>query len=226
MFYLTNRDYATLIMDTGTILMILGVIILLFRYGEKGRPDLNSFLMLLILTIVMAAGDMLGYLSDQKMFPHSRMLATLGMTVFYAGFLLAAVSWLHYCRVRFKHEGLSGRTRFAFEYLPGMIGTALVLINIFTGWIFHYDETVTYHRGVLFIPMYVAFAIFLLAGFLCLARCRDHSRGGILIPLCICALTMIFGISFTFLVSNSASFAPIGIAMCFVFTHMGIMNEV
>ena len=31
---------------------------------------------------------------------------------------------------------------------------------------------------------------------------------------------------FTFLIPNSASFAPIGVAMSFTFTHMGTINEV
>ena len=155
MFTLTNRDYATLIMDSGTIIMVLCIIFISFRHRKKDRPDEDSFLVLLILNIILALGDSIAYLSDEKIFSHSIGLATFGMTVFYAVFLLITMSWMHYCRVRFRSEILSEKSHFAYEYLPGMIFVALVFINVFTGWIFRYDESNLYHRGALFIPMYV-----------------------------------------------------------------------
>ncbi len=226
MFYIVDRDYATLILDSSTILMILGIIRMSFRHREKNRPDLDSFVLLLVINIIMALGDTLGYLCEYKVFPHSRGLATLGMTIFYTGFVVITMAWLHYCRVRFRGDKLSDRTHFAYEYIPGMIMTVLVLINVFTGWIFSYNEKAEYFRGVLFIPMYILLACYIAAGFMCVAKYRDNNSGRALIPIWVYAIPILIGGTFTFFVPGSASFAPFGIAMSFVFTHMGTINEV
>ncbi len=226
MFYLTNRDYATLILDTGTILMILGIISLSFRHREKGRADEDCFLVLLVLNIVIALGDILGYLCGEgKVFDHSKELSILGMTVFYIGFVLIAMAWLHYSRVRFGNADLADRTHFAYEYLPGMIMVGLVIVNFFTGWIFSYDENMIYRRGFLFIPLYIIEAAYIIAGFVYLSKYRDKSSGKALIPIWVYGIPIFFGTVFTFLIPGSASFAPIGIAMSFTFTHMVTINE-
>ena len=225
MFYITNRDYATLIMDSGTLLLMIGIIYLTSRNRKKGRTDESCFFILLILNIIIAAGDMLAYTTEEKVFPGSYVMATAGMTVFYVGFALISMAWLHYCRVRFKDGGLPDRSHFSYEYLPGLITVGLVLINVFTGWIFSYDSEVMYHRGVLFIPMYIVMAAYIVAGFFYVSRYRDKSSGRVLIPTWVYAFPLIFGVIFTFMVSGSASFAPICIAISITFTYMGTINE-
>ena len=83
MFYLTHRDYATLILDSGTLLIAFSIIYLILQHRKKERADEGSFLVLLIMNIAMAAGDILGYLFEDKAFPGSRELSIIGMTVFY-----------------------------------------------------------------------------------------------------------------------------------------------
>ena len=226
MFDLTSRDYATMILDSGTLILIFGIISTSFRHREKGRPDEDSFLVLLVMNIFMAVGDTIGYLCEGKTFLYIRQLSTLGMTIFYLSFVTASMAWLHYCRIRFSNGTLRDRSHFAYEYLPGVIMTALVVINAFTGWIFSYDENASYHRGVLFIPMYIIVTFYVIAGFITLSRYRDKSSGKVLIPVWVYSIPMVWGVIFTFLIPNSASFAPIGVAMSFTFTHMGTINEV
>lgn len=226
MFYLTNRDYATLILDSGTLFIIFGIIAVSFRNRKKDRLDEDCFLVLLILNIVIAIGDILGYLCGEgKNFPHSYALSTLGMTLFYVGFVLIAMSWLHYCRVRFRGADLTDRSHFAYEYIPGMVMVAVVIINVFTGWVFSYDENKVYLRGFMFIPLYIVVAAYILAGFVYLSRYRDKSSGKALIPVWVYGMPIILGTVLTFLVQGSASFAAIGVAMSFMFTHMGTIND-
>ena len=225
MFYLTYRDYATLIMDSGTLLIAFSIIYLILHHRKKRSADEDIFLLLLILNIVMAAGDILGYLFENKAFPGSRELSLIGMTVFYIAFVLLFMTWLCYCRIRFRDGGVSKRQRFAPEYLPGMVMLFLIVINIFTGWVFYYDENWLYHRGVLFIPMYIIVAGYIMAGILCLSKDRDKSAGRATVPAWVFVLPVVVGVVFTFLVPDSASFAPFSTAVSIVFTHMGTVNE-
>ena len=224
MFYLTYRDYATLIMDSGTLLIAFCIIYLILNYRKKGRADEDSFLMLLIMNIAMAAGDILGYLFENKAFPGSRELSVIGMTVFYIAFVLLSMTWLYYCRVRFRDGGVSKGQRFAPEYLPGKVMLFLIAINIFTGWVFSYDANWRYQRGVLFIPLLLIIAGYILAGMLCVSKYRDKSAGRAPVPAWVFVLPIVVGVIFTFLVPDSASFAPFSTAVSIVFTHMGTVR--
>lgn len=225
MFYLTNRDYATLILDTGTILLIAGIMYVCLRHRKKDRPDEDSFLALMIINIIIAFGDAMGYTMEEKVLPYTYILSTLGMTIFYIGFCLISMVWMHYTRVRFCGAKKIKGKRILYEYLPGIAMIILVLLNVFTGWIFAYDKQVMYHRGVLFIPLYIVVASYIVAGFVYISKYRNKDIGKQRIHTGVYALPIIFGSVFTFLVPGSASFAPIGIAMSIVFTHMGTTGE-
>ena len=224
MFLLTDRDYATLIMDTGTLLMIISIIYLILLHRKKGHADEACFMVLLGLNMVMAVGDVIAYVFETKDFAYARVLSTLGMTFFYIAFVTISMTWLHYCRIRFR--GVSKKEHFAIEYLPGIVMIILVAITGFTGWVFSYDENMAYNRGFLFIPMYILMAAYIIAGFVIMSKYRDQSSGKVLIPAWVYGIPIIVGMIFTFLVPNSASFAPISTAMSIVFTHMGTVNEI
>ena len=226
MFYLTQRDYATILLDGATLFLLAGIFIMSNRFRKRGRADDIWFLTLLVLNSFIVAGDVLGYVFDAKIFEGSRTICMIGMTVFYVSFVLISMAWLQYCRVRFRDGGIFERSLFDPSYLPGIVMAALVLINFFTGWIFMYDENVVYHRGFLFIPMYVLVGLYIMTGFLYVIKYRDRSSGDVLIPVWVYSIPIIFGVIFTFMVPGSASFAPICIAISISFTHMGTVNEV
>ena len=225
MFYLTHRDYATLILDSGTLLIDFSIIYLILQHRKKERADEGSFLVLLIMNIAMAAGDTLGYLFENKAFPGSRELSIIGMTVFYIAFVFLSMTWLHYCRIRFRDGDIPKLLRLTPAYLPGTVMLFLIVINIFTGWVFFYDANWLYHRGGLFIPMYLMVTGYIIAGILCVSKYRNHSAGRTPVPAWVFLLPIAAGVVFTFFVPNSASFAPFSTAVFIAFSHMGTISE-
>ena len=227
MSFFVERDYATFFLDGATILLLVIVMIMSSEDRKRDRDDDKRFFLLLIINCIMAIGDTIGYIFEYKPLALATTFSTIGMTIFYFCFILVVMIWMDYCRIRFKERGASSGSGFRPEYIPGIIMLALVLINLFTGWIFCYDRvTGDYIRGFMFIVVYIVFAYYAIMGFVYLGRYRSGNSSARLIPMSVYILPTVFGFLFTFGVSGSASFAPIGLAMSFTFTYIGTINEV
>lgn len=225
MTFFIPRDYATLFLDGATIVSMISIMLMSSEARKRGRGDDRCFFGLLVLTCILAASDALGYLFEEKSVPGSRVLCTCGMTVYFLCFILIGIVWAHYCRIRFKDRGISAGNFLRPEYLPGAVMLALIVINIFTGWIFSYDENVFYHRGVLYLLVYLVMAVYVVAGFAHLVRYRSKHSGRAVIPVWLYALPIVCGSVFTFAIPGSASFGPVGVGLSIAFTHIGTINE-
>ena len=227
MSFLVERDKATLILDGATILLMIIVMIMSSEDRKRGRDDDKYFFLILIVNCIMAVGDSIAYIFEyKKPVLLSTTISTIGMTVFYFSYVFIVMVWMDYCRIRFKERGASSGNLIRPVHIPGLIMLAIVLINIFTGWIFSYDrQTGDYIRGVLFIAVYVVLVFYATMGFVHLGKYRGRNTDKALIPMSVYILPIIFGFLFTFAVSGSASFAPIGMAMSFTFTYIGTINE-
>ena len=226
MSFLVERDKATLILDGATILLMIIVMIMSSEDRKRGRDDDKYFFLILIVNCIMAVGDSIGYIFEYKPIPQSITLSTIGMTVFYFSCVFIVMVWMDYSRIRFKERGASSGNLIRPVHIPGIIMLAIVLINVFTGWIFSYDRvTGDYIRGPLFIVVYVVLVFYATMGFVHLGKYRIRNSTQKLIPMSVYILPIIIGFLFTFAVSGSASFAPIGMAMTFTFTYIGTINE-
>ena len=226
MSFLIYRDYATLILDGATILLMIILMILTAEGRKRDREDDRFFLLLLIVNCCLAIGDIFGYLFDLKQVPGSIVLCKLGMTVFYFCYVLISMIWVHYCRIRFKDRGAASGGIMRPEYIPGAAVLVLILLNVFTGFLFSYDDSGVYRKGTLFIVLYLILAMYIIAGFVHLVRYRSRRSGRAIIPVWVYVLPGLFGSFFGFAVPGSASFAPIGLAMSIAFTHIGTINEI
>ncbi len=226
MSFFVERDYATMFLDGATILLLIIIMVMSSEDRKRGREDDKRFFLLLIVNCIMAVGDTIAYIFEYKPLALSTVYSTIGMTIFYFSFVLVVMIWADYCRIRFKERGVSSGNIFRPEYIPGLIMLALVLINVFTGWIFSYDRvTGDYYRGFLFIVVYIVFALYATMGFIHVGRYRSRNSSTRLIPMSVYILPIIFGFIFTFAVKGSASFASIGLGMAFTFTYIGTINE-
>ncbi len=226
MSFFVERDFASMFLDGATIMLLIIVMIMSSEERKRGRDDDKCFFALLIVNCILAVGDSIGYIFEYKPIPQSIMLSTIGMTVFYFCYVLIVMIWMDFCRIRFKERGASSGLHFRPEYIPGLVMLAVVLINVFTGWIFSYDRaTGDYIRGSMFIVVYIVLFFYAGLGFVHIGRYRSRNSGTPLIPMSVYVLPIVFGFLFTFAVSGSASFAPIGLAISFVFTYIGTINE-
>ena len=227
MSFFVERDFATIFLDGATILLLIILMVMSSEDRKRGRDDDKNFFWLLIVNCIMAVGDTVAYVNEYKT-PYAlhTTFSTIGMTIFYFSFILFVMIWMDYCRIRFKERGVSSGRSFRPEYIPGVVMLAMVLINVFTGWIFAYDKvTGDYNRGFMFIVVYIVFAYYVIGGFVHVGKYRSRNSNVRLIPMYVYILPIVFGFVFTFAVSGSASFASIGLATSITFTYIGTINE-
>ncbi len=226
MSYLTDRDFATLFLDGATLFLIISIAFTMKGYKRKKRDDDKYFFMLRLANCLVAIGDMMGYIFEDKPWAFAPFVRVFGMTLFYFSFVSMSLIWVHYCRVRFKYRGVASESFLRPEYIPVYITLICIILNVFTGWIFRYDADSSYHRGVLFGPMYLVLISYVGGGFVHIAKYRSRRSNKSLIPVWVYALPIVFGPILTFAIPGAASFAAIGAAMTVTFTHLGTLNEV
>ena len=226
MFELTTENIATLFIDGSTFFLLGGILTQTSVMRKRGRMDDRLFFSMIILDMVFALADIVTYLADGKNFPGARILNMGGVTVSYIALVLILMIWLHYTMVRFKNVTAAEavKTRL-WLFIPGFVTELLLLVNIFAGFIFNVDETNTYHYGVLFIPMYVVLAFYMLGGFRYMSKYRVGNGKTSLIPVWIYMIPLVAGILVPF-VFGGISLTSIGIGMSIAFTHMGSSSEI
>ncbi|MCR5054845.1 MAG: hypothetical protein K6A69_08380 [Lachnospiraceae bacterium] len=224
MFELTHLNYATIILDVSAIILAYGML-RQTRIMRKSRLESDSlFFGMLILMVVMALSDIVGYLTENRPGETIINLQIISMTVFYLAFTVLSMSWFDYCTFRFKDKGRVKKIGMRPAFLPGVLTFGLVFLNQFTGIIFSVDEMGGYHREFLFIPMYVVIVAYLATGFFYIAKYRTSDKKT-LIPMWLYAMPIIVSTVITF-VAGEVSMAALGTAITIAFTHLGTMNEV
>ncbi len=228
---MTVLNGVTIILDIGTIILMLGLLVVTDELRKRGRDDDKLFFYLLFIAMIMSVADIIGYMSAQKLFYGARWQQTFGMDIFYMTFMLESIVWSYYTLVRFKWRGTSYRGSIVhlFFYLPGVVIMLLTGINFFTGWIFNVDEADVLHPGVLYYPMYIIFAGYFLHGFWVIARYRSaittEGKKRQVIPMWIFLLPITVGFFAKFAL-RGVSLAAVSTAVTIAFIHLGSMNEI
>ena len=224
MFKLTYLNIATIILDVSSIMLVLGILLQTRFMRQSGRRSDRLFFWMLFITVVMAVTDILGYLTEGIADPTLILVQYASMTVFYLALTVLVMIWLGYCSLRFKAQEKKEARVPRAVFIPGVLVLCLIIINLFTGWVFRIDETGAYYHGLLFIPMYVVFAFYLVIGFVYIGKYRAADRRA-LIPLWIYVVPIAVSLVVTFVIGE-ISMAALGTAITIVFTHLGTMNEV
>ena len=222
---LTEENISTLFVDSSVILLLGGVFLETGIMRKRGRTDDKLFFLLLILNILLAIFDIVTYLADEKSFAGARFLNMAGVTAFYIVFILMFMVWYHYCLVRFVYRGGgNGKTHKAF-FIPGIVTEILIIINIFTGWIFSVDSNNIYHRGFLFVPMFLVIGYYLVICVVSVSKYRTQVSKEKLMPVWIYIMPFIVGLAVPYIFGGISVTAP-GCAISILFTHIGSSTEI
>lgn len=222
---LNARDYATLILNGGSLLLVLGVFITSLFTRVKGRADDVLFNLLLILNALMALANTVSYIIDGKDIPEARIIKLITTTMFYLTMAFTALCWRWYTSVRFSSGIKTGWRRNLLIIVASLL-ILIIVINLFTGCFFSVDSEGGLHNGILYVPVYIIMVVYVFAGFFDLTGHRKQNGIKVLIPLWFYMLPVIVGGILTFAVPNGPSFAPIGMAVSILFTHSGTVTEV
>lgn len=224
MIELTHLNYATIILDISAIILAYGILGQTKVMRKSGLESDSLFFGMLILTVVMALSDIVGYITENKPGAVLVNIQTISMTIFYIAFTFFAMLWFDYCTFRFKDKGRVKKIGMQPAFIPGVLAFGLVFLNQSTGIIFSVDEMGGYHREILFIPMYIVIVAYLVTGFVYIARYRTSEKK-VLIPMWLYAMPIVVSAFVTFVIGE-ISMAALGTAITIAFTHLGTMNEV
>lgn len=219
------ENMATLILDGSTVFLLGGVFFATGIMRKRGRDDDKLFFILLFINMVVALSDIATYLADGKSFAGARYINMGGVSVFYMAMVLLGMVWLHYCIVRFQSRFSRIWEKHKLIFVPGLIMEALLLINIFTGFIFSVDINNVYHYGNLFWLMYLVMALYVFTGFFLILGYRPFDDRKVLIPVWLYLLPLVAGLIVPF-VLGGISLTSIGCAMSITFTHLGSASEI
>ena len=224
MIELTHINFATIILDLSAIVIVYGILRQTRIMRKSGLESDSLFFGMLILTVIMALSDIVGYITEDKPGTVIINIQIISMTIFYIAFTFLAMLWFDYCTFRFRDKGRVKKIGMQPAFIPGVLTFGLEFLNQSTGIIFSVDEMGGYHREVLFIPMYIVIVAYMVTGFVYIARYRTSDEK-VLIPMWLYAMPIVVSAVITFVVGE-VSMAALGSAITIAFTHLGTMNEV
>jgi len=142
-------------------LIILGMIYVNIRKTSDSTPDQRLFRYLIIAIAAELVFDSGMWLIDGTAFFFSRGLNLLFSSVYYLMMPLIGLIWLLYCDYELYEGSARLRRKVRLYSLPLILSVVMILINVFTGWVFYITEDNIYTRGTLFL-LQIAIAFFYL----------------------------------------------------------------
>ena len=135
------------------IISIFLILVMMF-YGkieERSWRERSIFNALLLSNALLSAADIISWAFDGARFEGAYWLLQIA-TLLYNGMLVfIGLLWLFYCDEQAMENKAVAKKRRMIYTIPFGIILAINILNIWTGWIFYYDEYNVYHRGELYI---------------------------------------------------------------------------
>lgn len=226
MYYgLTAGNLATILVDGSVIFLLIGVIMVTGIMRKRGREDDRLFFLLLLMSIALAAFDIIAYLADERTFSGARIINLGAMTAFYITFIVLFMVWLHYSLVRFAKTKKGEIKKHRWVFAPGMIMVLLLIVNLKSEWFFSVDEQDIYHHEKFYIVMFLVAVFYMVMTILPIARYRDGLDKKALIPIWIYIMPFVSGMLIHYYLGG-ISFTATGCAFSVLFTHMGSASEI
>lgn len=164
--------------DICAIIILLAIIgITLFRaWVPTHRNRMFMFLLLAVLGATLAERlDVLLQISGRHTESWYQPVEMAICSVFFVCHLLSALAYLTYI-LALLNIHVSFGSHFVIVYVPWLIGTGMVLVNLVSPILFYYDAQGYYNRGPFLVAYYVLAAHYLFVGLLMVYRNRRIIR--------------------------------------------------
>ena len=172
----------------------------------------------------MSVADMATFLADRKQFEGAHIINICGVNAYYLILNILFMVWLHYCLVRFGGVSNDRGSKYRIAFLPGVITEVLLVVNIFTGFIFYVDKSNVYRYGSFYMPMFLVMAYFAIFSLIVAGRYRKGVEKEALVPLWIFVLPILTSIVVT-VGFGGINLTCAGCAMGILFTHLSSAAE-
>ena len=156
--------FVNVIIDVTALVIV--TMMLINGVHEASKDISNKFFnKMLVCNIFYICADILGWCLDGRFFAGDKIILPLINAFIYVPQIIFAYLWLIYTDFSLN-ESREKLHRLRFIYLcPMIIEILLIIINIFTGWIFYIDNNNVYVRGkyfLLFMLLFYCYAFYTL----------------------------------------------------------------
>ncbi len=216
--FLNVSAAGTLLIDTASVLFLVGMLVYTSLYRRRGRLDDGLFFVMILTDLILSAADAVTYVLDGSSAAFAREGMITGNLIFFTAFEL--FPYLYYLYVEYRQgtprEKLRKIKLWYAAPLAAML--AMLLASPKTGWIFSIDESNTYYSGPLNLLIYVPFGLCFLASLCCLIRGKRWHL--VLLGMLLVVIRVAMGIWAREISSTSFTFA-----LFLACAHIHAMNQ-
>ena len=150
MFQIDQSRIANVDTNLAALLLMAGVFVLTLRQKKTGSKADTAFLFIMIGALIMSACGLLVEFVEGSGHPGARVMALLLETLLEMGINLVLLAWMLYVFYTMYDSDDYLKRRIGFYLTPAVIMTVAEIINVFTGFLWYYDENVEYQETVLY----------------------------------------------------------------------------
>ena len=152
----------SIIMNLTSLLFMIGILMYGSLFRKLGRMNVRLFFAMVITNIVLSSATVLSYLLEVSPFSYVAAIMFLINTVYYAAVVFFAFLLLLYLDSLIYQNDTRFRKIKLLYGIPLLLFTAVLLINLDTGWIFTIEEGNVFHSGPFDELVYVPLIFYLL----------------------------------------------------------------
>lgn len=144
-----------------TILAVL--LVSSHRVRQRRRPSDLTFTAMILITAAACFFETVSFAVDGMTFPCSRIIAVISNTIPYGANVTISFLWCLYVDLRLYKKESRLKKHYTWLAVPTVILLAVLLLNMFFGFLFTFDGNNVYHRRPLCYVYYVS--VFFYLGF-------------------------------------------------------------
>lgn len=205
-----------------TILAVL--LVSSYRVRQRRRPSDITFTAMILITAAACFFETVSFVVDGMTFPGARLTAVLANTITYGANVITSFLWCLYVDLRLYKKESRLKKHYTWLAVPTAILLAGLLLNMFFGFLFSFDENNVYHRRPLSYVYYIT--VFFYLGFSVYVR-YNYYKGTIrakFFPIWIFLVPIFVGTALQS-VFYGLSLAWCSVAIGLVAIYMSLQNE-
>ena len=153
MINISQNIIANVDVSMAAVLLILGVLVMTLRRKTTGSKADTAYLLLIITVLAATLSDLYLAFFDNPEDPGPYVLLVIMETILEISVNLMLLAWLLYVFFTMYDSMDYLRRKFLLYIVPILVMVVFDIINVFTGWIWYFDENMVYHETDLYMVL-------------------------------------------------------------------------
>ena len=153
MINISQNIIANVDVSMAAVLLILGVLVMTLRRKTTGSKVYTAYLLLIITVLAATLSDLYLAFFDNPEDPGPYVLLVIMETILEISVNLMLLAWLLYVFFTMYDSMDYLRRKFLLYIVPILVMVVFDIINVFTGWIWYFDENLVYQETDLYLVL-------------------------------------------------------------------------